>query len=230
MWREERRDDKIKRDGESEEPKDDEQQNHSTPYQTTPQHVWNSVDDFFSSSGLTQLSPWVLQAKHATRRRSAGSNPVVSPFARRSASRFASRGAHLTSAHTPECRSCSLNSIRSAESGYLLDISLFRIAALPRLSVYEGITTSFVLSAAWVFGKKARTASNIADASTVAMTLDAFPSRRKTQGNSSSLISSENQYEHEGSGLPSRPSTGSHPPTPVRSSEACASTRGALSS
>ena len=44
-------------------PKDDEQQNQSTPYQTTPQHVWNSVDDFFSSPGLTQLSPWVLQAK-----------------------------------------------------------------------------------------------------------------------------------------------------------------------
>ena len=73
-----------------------------------------------------------------TRRRSAGLKPDESPFARRSASRFTSRGAHLTSGRTPERRNCSPNSIRSAESGYLLDISLFRSAPFPLLSVYEG--------------------------------------------------------------------------------------------
>ena len=46
----------------------------------------------------------------------------------------------------------------------------------------KSITTSFVLSAARVFGKKARTASNIANASSVAMTLDAFPSRSEEPG------------------------------------------------
>ena len=70
-----------------------------------------------------------------TRRRSAGLKPDESPFASRSASRFTSRGAHLTSGRTPERRSCSPNSIRSAESGYLLDISLFRSAPFPLLSV-----------------------------------------------------------------------------------------------
>ena len=62
------------------------------------------------------------------------------------------------------------------------------------------------------------------------MTLAAFPSHLNTHGKYSALISSENQYDCAGSGLPSGPSVGSHPPTPVRSSEACASTRGALSS
>ena len=67
MEGEERCDDKIKRDGESEEQKDDEPPNHSTPYQMTPQHVWISVDDFFSSSELSQPSPRVLQAKPVLR-------------------------------------------------------------------------------------------------------------------------------------------------------------------
>ena len=67
MGREERCDDKMKRDGESEEQKDDEPPKHSTPYQTTPQHVWISVDDFFSSSELSQPSPWVLHAKPVLR-------------------------------------------------------------------------------------------------------------------------------------------------------------------
>ena len=66
-----------------------------------------------------------------TRRRSAGLKPDESPFASQSASRFTSRGAHLTSGRTPERRSCSPNSIRSVESGYLLDISLFRGAPFP---------------------------------------------------------------------------------------------------
>ena len=54
--------------------------------------------------------------------------------------------------------------------------------------------------------------------------------RSKTQGNSCSVISSEKQGDDSGSGLPSGPRTGSQPPTPVRSSDACASTRGAIDS
>ena len=67
MGGEERCDDKKESDGESEEQKDEAPPNHSTPYQTTPQNVWISVDDFFSSSELTQPSPRVLQAKPVLR-------------------------------------------------------------------------------------------------------------------------------------------------------------------
>ena len=93
-----------------------------------------------------------------TRRRSSGSKPDVSPFAKRSASQFVSLGAHLTSGRAPEHLSCSPNSIRSAESGNLLDISLFRSAPFPLLSVYDGITTRRVLRAGSARGKKERTA------------------------------------------------------------------------
>ena len=64
---EERCDDKKESDGESEEQKDEAPPNHSSPYQTSPQNVWISVDDFFSSSELSQPSPQVLQAKPVLR-------------------------------------------------------------------------------------------------------------------------------------------------------------------
>ena len=77
-----------------------------------------------------------------------------------------------------------------------------------RFPCYQCTRGSPRVSLCWLpghSGKKPRIARSIADASNVAMTLAAFPSRLNTKGKSSCQISSENQYEHEGSGRPSSP-------------------------
>ena len=95
-------------------------------------HVWAMDTDPFCGVCPSGLFRFTL-----TWRFNPNSARNFFPSEGRSASQFASLGVHLTSGRTPECRNCSPNSIRSAENGYLLDISLFRCAPFPLL-VYEG--------------------------------------------------------------------------------------------
>ena len=71
-------------------------------------------------------------------------------------------------------------------------MSLFNSDPLPRLSVILGTSTIFVLAPEGSDGWKERSARSRAKASNVAMTRDDLPSLAKTQGNSCSVISSEN--------------------------------------
>ena len=69
----------------------------------------------------------------------------------------------------------------------------------------------------------------IASASREEMSSEGFPPRSNTHGNSSFVMAWLNHLEVDGEGCPSESSSGNHPPMPVLSELAWASTLGACS-